>query len=163
MNNGQPFNIKVNGKDIGLVSPHTLKEMDLIKTGENSYHLLLNNESYKLTLESVDMQEKILRFSCMDIPYVVAIKDPLDVQIAAMGYDTADRDTVGEVKAPMPGLVLKVLVEEGQDVEEDTPLLILEAMKMENVIKSPGSGKVENLQVEAGEKVEKGKMLVKIS
>lgn len=48
-----------------------------------------------------------------------------------------------EIKAPMPGLVLNVLVNVGDNVEKDTPLLILEAMKMENVIKAGSSAVVK--------------------
>lgn len=66
----------------------------------------------------------------------------------------------GEVKAPMPGLVLRVLVEEGQLVEAGAGLAVLEAMKMENQIKAPVAGVVVAVRVEAGKAVEKGQVLV---
>jgi biotin carboxyl carrier protein len=67
---------------------------------------------------------------------------------------------IRNVKAPMPGLVLRIEVQPGQEVEKDTPLLILEAMKMENVIKSPGSGRVKSIPVQQGIAVEKSAVLI---
>ena len=67
-----------------------------------------------------------------------------------------------DVKAPMPGLILDVLVEEGQEVKKGDHLLILEAMKMENVIKSPSDGLVTGLHAIKGDSVEKGKILLSL-
>ncbi|HNA32062.1 MAG TPA: biotin/lipoyl-binding protein, partial [Flavobacteriales bacterium] len=67
---------------------------------------------------------------------------------------------VKEIKAPMPGLVLKVLVKEGDAVKKNEPVLILEAMKMENVIKSPGDGTVKRIHAQEKTAVEKGQLLI---
>ena len=53
-------------------------------------------------------------------------------------------DKITEIKAPMPGLVLDILIKEGDEVMENQPLLILEAMKMENVIKAPNAALVKS-------------------
>jgi biotin carboxyl carrier protein len=60
----------------------------------------------------------------------------------------------------MPGIILDMMVQEGDEIKEGDPLLILEAMKMENVIKSPTDGTIQNLMVKKGEAVEKGKILL---
>ena len=70
------------------------------------------------------------------------------------------RSGAGEVKAPMPGLVVRLLVEPGQRVEAGAGLVVLEAMKMENQIKASAAGVVVALRVEAGHAVEKGQVLV---
>ena len=64
------------------------------------------------------------------------------------------------LKAPMPGLVVRICVEPGQEVAAGTSLVVLEAMKMENELKAPGSGVVDRIQVRVGQKVEKGEVLV---
>ena len=64
------------------------------------------------------------------------------------------------VSAPMPGLVVAVKVEPGQEVKIGEPLLILEAMKMENELRSPVNGRVEKINVTPGNKVEKGERLI---
>ena len=66
----------------------------------------------------------------------------------------------GDIKAPMPGKVLQVLVQVGDVVEEGQPLVVLEAMKMENVIKASSSGTVLTVEAAQGQAVEKGALLV---
>jgi biotin carboxyl carrier protein len=64
------------------------------------------------------------------------------------------------LRAPMPGLVVRILVEAGQEVGIGAGLVVLEAMKMENELKAPAGGTVSAVQVRAGEAVEKGQVLV---
>ncbi len=76
------------------------------------------------------------------------------------GEHRTDTQMAGELRAVMPGMVVKVMVREGQEVEAGTPVLVLEAMKMENEVKSPGSGKVKRVHVKAGDTVETDALLV---
>lgn len=64
------------------------------------------------------------------------------------------------VKAPMPGLVVSIPVEVGQQVQAGQGVVIVEAMKMENELKAPGDGTVARIEVEAGQAVEKGAVLI---
>ncbi len=66
----------------------------------------------------------------------------------------------GRLTSPMPGTVVRVLVEAGQTVAKDTPLLVLEAMKMEHTIAAPADGTVESLPFAVGDRVEEGVELV---
>ena len=66
------------------------------------------------------------------------------------------------LKAPMPGLVVRVLVAEGEEVAAGQGLVVLEAMKMENELKAAGSGVVRTVRVAAGATVEKGQLLLEI-
>ncbi len=81
-------------------------------------------------------------------------------EITGTGSRASERKVV---TAPMPGLVLRLEVEEGQHVEAGTGLLVLEAMKMENEITAPGAGTVRRIEVEPGQPVEKGATLVEIA
>ena len=92
--------------------------------------------------------------------YSVEAKDKFDELLKQLGMDNLSSAKVNEIKAPMPGLVLKVLAKEGSEIKKGDSVLILEAMKMENVLKSPGGGKVKLLKVKAGDKVEKNQVLV---
>lgn len=67
------------------------------------------------------------------------------------------------IKALMPGKVLKVLVETGENVDSGTPLLVIESMKMENVISSNKKGKVQNIFVQVDDNVQYDQPLVEIS
>jgi pyruvate carboxylase subunit B len=64
------------------------------------------------------------------------------------------------LKAPMPGLVVRVLVEPGQEVAGGAGLVVLEAMKMENELKAPAAGTVSAIRAQPGAAVEKGQVLV---
>ncbi len=76
--------------------------------------------------------------------------------------DTEGGAGAADIKAQMPGKVLKVLVEPGQAVEAGQGVVVLEAMKMENEIKSPTAGTVKEVAVETGQAVESGQRLVLI-
>jgi len=72
-------------------------------------------------------------------------------------------DVGGAIKAPMPGKVVKVLVKEGQEVNQGNDVVIIEAMKMENVFTAPCDGTVESVAVTSGDSVESGTLLVRIA
>lgn len=74
----------------------------------------------------------------------------------------ADRLRKRDIITSMPGRIIKVLVEEGDIVDEGQTVLILEAMKMQNEIKSPRSGKVSKIDPKAGESVETGALLFSV-
>ena len=65
------------------------------------------------------------------------------------------------LKAPMPGLIHKISVSAGDTVQKGEPLLILEAMKMENLIKSPGDGTIKEVVAAVGNSVEKNAVLIR--
>ena len=67
------------------------------------------------------------------------------------------------IKAPMPGVVIDVLVTQGQDVEKGDIVVILESMKMQNEFKAPRSGKVHTVRVASGDKVEQGAVMLTIT
>jgi len=83
--------------------------------------------------------------------------------IKKLGLDSGRKKRVKDIKAPMPGMVLKVLAEQGQTVGKGDGILVLEAMKMENLIKSPGEAVVGEIGVKEGQAVEKGQLLIKFN
>ena len=85
----------------------------------------------------------------------------LDSLIAAMGLDKPKLRKLKEMQAPMPGRVTALHVKVGDHIEPGTPLLSLEAMKMENVLKAEGIGVVSALEINEGDVVEKGALLIR--
>jgi len=77
-----------------------------------------------------------------------------------MGFTDLSSAEVNEIKAPMPGLVFDIMVSEGQEVALDEPVMILEAMKMENIIKSPKDGIIKSIKVIKAASVEKNAVLI---
>ena len=94
--------------------------------------------------------------------YEVQLADQYDQLVNRLGLGVVSEHKVREIRAPMPGLVLDISVEIGQHVQKGDPLLILEAMKMENVLKSQGDGVVKAIRVEKGEAVDKNALLIEM-
>ena len=80
-----------------------------------------------------------------------------------MGLDQPKLRKLKEMQAPMPGRVTAIHVQLGQEVEPGTPLLALEAMKMENVLKAEGIGVVSEIAIQQGDVVDKGALLIAFS
>jgi biotin carboxyl carrier protein len=91
----------------------------------------------------------------------VEVKDQSDLLLATMGFSSSTGSKTEEIKAPMPGLIIDIKVFEGDQVKAGDPLMVLEAMKMENILKSPTDGKIAQILAKKGEIVEKNRVLIK--
>ena len=118
------------------------------------------NTIYNISVESFDPNSKSYTLSVNDVPIQLALKNGLDQLIDQLGLKSKKEEDVSQVLAPMPGLVIDVSVSVGDEVQKDDPLLVLEAMKMENVLKSKGSGIVKKIHVNKQDKVEKAQLLI---
>jgi biotin carboxyl carrier protein len=85
---------------------------------------------------------------------------PLDALIASLGLDKPKVKQLKSLEAPMPGRIVRIAIEVGQELSPGDEILSLEAMKMENVLKSEGTGVVKYSAIEADQVVEKGMVLV---
>lgn len=90
----------------------------------------------------------------------VQVKDHISLMLEKLGMDAVLENVVNDVKAPMPGVILDIIASQNQEVAKGDPLLILEAMKMENMIKSPTDGKIKSIEVTKGQSVEKNALLI---
>jgi biotin carboxyl carrier protein len=86
--------------------------------------------------------------------------DQFDELLHQLGMDNLNTAKVSEIKAPMPGLVLRILASEGEEVQKGGNLLVLEAMKMENIIKAPADVIIKSVKVNPGDKVEKNQVMM---
>jgi pyruvate carboxylase subunit B len=93
----------------------------------------------------------------------VQVLDARARALRAAGSGNTRQAATGILKAPMPGLVLRVLAQEGDTVEAGQGLVVIEAMKMENELKAPRAGTVAKVQVAPGARVEKGALLIELS
>ena len=141
------------------VNASDLDNLDVIQRNGH-FHILNKGQAHKAKLVSMD--GKRLQVMLDDVTYDVKISDSVDDLVEQMGMDVVTGPVFNNVKAPMPGLVLDILVKPGQDFEEGEPLLILEAMKMENVLKAAGSGTVKEILKVKGDTVEKGQIIIEM-
>ena len=149
--NGTKVSGSLNGKAI---------EADILNTGNREYHLLLKNKSYNILLIKADYDEKKLIVKVNGKKYTLDVKDKYDELLHNLGLDNIAAKKINDVKAPMPGMVLNILVGEGQQVKKGDSLLVLEAMKMENVLKSPTDGTIKKVVALKGTAVEKNQLLI---
>ena len=153
--------IEISGKEISLNGNHI--DWDQIEIGKNRFHILKNNRSHVCEILSADAQKKSFEIKVNGKIFHAEVKDPFDELLHKLGMDKVATFKVNVIKAPMPGLVLKLIVKEGDEIKLGDSLLILEAMKMENVIKSPGAGKVKMIKVKEQDAVEKNQILFELS
>jgi biotin carboxyl carrier protein len=143
----------VNGNDIAL---------DIIEES-GGLHILWNNRSFNAEIVSIDKAEKMVVVKVNSTLHEVKLKDRFDDLLKNLGMEGAGQAKVKNIKAPMPGMVLNILVGEGETVTKDQPVVILEAMKMENVIKSPVEGTIKKVGVAKGVAVEKNTILIEFA
>lgn len=135
-------------------------DLDLVEHADGSYHVIHDGKSLQVNVLSVDRLSKKMKLDIDGSRYEIDLKDEVDVMVEKMGLNDIVASGAEDCKAPMPGLVLEVQVEVDQEVTVGMPLLILEAMKMENVIKASHNGTIQEVLVSAGDKVEKGQVMI---
>lgn len=145
---------KLNGTDFLL---------DKIKTGDQTYHIISKNRSYTAELISIDKSTKEVSLKVNGIKYIFTIKDKYDKLLESLGMDASSAHKINDLKAPMPGLVLDIIVKEGDAIKKGDSLLVLEAMKMENILKSPTDAVVKTINIKKGIAVEKNQVLISFS
>ncbi|MBK6729459.1 MAG: acetyl-CoA carboxylase biotin carboxyl carrier protein subunit [Bacteroidetes bacterium] len=133
---------------------------EIIKTGERFFHVLDNGKSYTVEVVRIDAATKTMILRINNNEYEVQVKEKLDLLLEKMGFDGASSAKIKDLKAPMPGAVLDIRVEAGQTIQKGDALIVLEAMKMENVLKAPGDAIVKSIEVQKGQNVEKNHVLI---
>ena len=105
---------------------------------------------------------KVLKVRHNHTVHELAFKRPVDMILDELGIKAAAGNANKDIKAPMPGKVLDVMVKVGDTVSKGSPVLILEAMKMENVLKAESDGLVKKVMAVKDSNVEKNEVLVEL-
>jgi len=135
-------------------------EADILKVREDVYSIIRDGRSYEVELVKHIPEEKKLVVKVNNTSYTLDIKDKYDDLLHSLGLDSLATKKVNDIKAPMPGMVLNILVSEGQEVKKGDALIVLEAMKMENILKSPTDGVIKKIAINKGLAVEKNQLLI---
>ena len=133
---------------------------EIIKVRDGVFQIIKDFKCYTVEIVKQIPEEKKLTVKINNTSYNLSIKDKYDELLHNLGLDTLATKKVNDIKAPMPGMVFKILVEEGQEIKKGDPLIVLEAMKMENVLKSPTDGIIKKIAVKTGVAVEKNQILI---
>jgi len=134
--------------------------IELSPVNEHAYLLKVGNKVYDITTQKKDNENYI--FTLDGRSFKTAVRTILQEKANDYFTKKAKLTHHEDIKAPMPGLILSVKKKEGDNIEMGESLIILEAMKMENEINAPASGKIKKIFVEIGSSVEKDEIILSI-
>ena len=158
MQKENPFQVVVNDgiyefnitkSDIADIELDVLKQTQKVLVGNKYYDVEIieeGNKSFKILLDG--------------LPYKVNIVDKYDQLANSLGLKSKSEKKQNNIKSPMPGLVIDVIVKAGDSILKGEPLVILEAMKMENILKASTDVKIKKVLVEKGKAVDKNAVLI---
>ena len=155
----QEYNIEILDEHHVVVNdiPH---DVDLESVGgQPIYSLLVGGRSFEVHVYAAESGYQVLVHGSL---YLARVEDERERRLRAALAGVVPEDREFHLKAPMPGLVVTVPVNEGQVVEKGEVLLILESMKMQNELKSPRAGKVSRVRIKAGDSVEQKQTLLSV-
>ncbi|MAZ97260.1 MAG: acetyl-CoA carboxylase biotin carboxyl carrier protein subunit [Flavobacteriales bacterium] len=134
--------------------------LDIQKIDSRTWHIIKDHKSYYV--QWIDRSEDGKAFSLKINGQLLelAAKDHYDILLEQMGMSATNAARASKLKAPMPGKVLDVLIKTGQVVTKGEGLIILEAMKMENMLKAEQEGTIKSVNVSVGDVVEKNNILI---
>jgi biotin carboxyl carrier protein len=154
------FNIRILNENQLTIDDEKFS-FELLPVCNHSFILKLNNKVFGITSER--LSSELFKVLIQGNQYEVIVRTALQEKAVKLLENSAgSQHHYMKVKAPMPGLILKVRKKVGEQVELGESVIILEAMKMENDLKAPASGIIENIFVTEGSAVEKGIILFSI-
>ncbi len=134
--------------------------IDIVEVGKGKYNMIYKGSSYSAYVSPDQSSDKQLKISLNGESHEVRVIEKIDELLQKMGIGVGGAGEVKEIKAPMPGVILEVKINGNSEIKKGDPVFVLEAMKMENVIKSPVNGTIDSVKVKKGDKVEKNEILV---
>jgi len=153
--------ITINGEhDFELDAKNFADDWNLVDLGNGQYHIIVGTQSINAQIVETLPESKQVKLMVNGQFYTADIKTDMDLLLEKMGMGHLSAQKAQDLKAPMPGLVLEIKVAAGDSVEKGDAVLVLEAMKMENVLKASNSATVKAITVTQGQAVEKGEVLI---
>ena len=151
--NSKKKNVRFSGNTIIYVDDKEYNQ-ELYYLSGDTYLLKLDNKIYEISADQIDHERFVISIDGRNFDTI--IRTSLQEKASKLiELRTITRHKL-EVKAPMPGMVLKIKKQAGDDVIQGDSVLILEAMKMENDLRAHISGKIKSINVKEGMAVEKG-------
>jgi biotin carboxyl carrier protein len=139
----------------------TLMEVDFENiSGQPVYSLVIDGRSYEAYVYEGEEELQVL---LLGQQYPVQVEDEREKRLKAAAGSTVSETAEFHLKAPMPGLVVAIPVQQEDQVAKGQVLVILESMKMQNELKSPRAGKVTRIRVKPGETVEQRQTLLTVT
>lgn len=155
--NNKQFEIEIQ-RDGSVLVDGVRHEVDFLNLGGSLYSVIQDTRSLELAIEGDQADIEVLKEGKL---YDVKVLDQRALLMAQRKGSLTMGS--GEVNSPMPGLIVEVMVNVGDEVTQGDTVVILESMKMQNELKAPRDGTVQTISCEAGQTVEKGTLLIIIA
>ncbi|NIS78886.1 MAG: biotin/lipoyl-binding protein [Anaerolineales bacterium] len=156
----QQFEIEINADGEIMVNGERLSLDFQSVAGRPVYSMLIEGRSFEAyVVPSLSGLEVLLKGQL----YLVNVEDERQRRLRMASGAQISQTGEYHLRAPMPGLVVAVPVEEGQQVEKGDNLIVLESMKMQNELKSPRGGTIARVRVHAGDSVDQNQVMVIVS
>jgi len=156
------YRVEIFGEKPIEIDDGALDALDLVAyADEQIYHVLYNGKSHCIRILNVDIRQKRLTIEWKGLKWNIHLRDEIDLLAEKLHRSKRTVQRVSEVKAPMPGVIVDCAVAPGDGVRKGDTLFVIEAMKMENIIRAPRDAVVEEVCVRQGDKVEKDALLLR--
>ena len=158
--NGQKYEIEIQ-RDGKLLVNGSERSVDFRQVGDSSlFSIVTQDRSHEVVIEERDDEYEVLMEGRL---FTANVMDERAQLLASRRVGvTVDSGEIS-IKCPMPGMIVAIIVSEGQEIKAGQTLVILESMKMQNELKAPRDGVVQRIHIEAGNSVEQGKVLVTLT
>ncbi len=147
-------------KNEGIYITDETSGIEIIQRDEETLFIVTKNKVHTVRCLEINKDEKKITLLHEGQKTHLSLAEPMDELLKSMGLEGALTPKINDLKAPMPGLVLDVVITAGDIVSKGDTLLILEAMKMENTIKAPADLKIKEIHTATGSAVDKNQVLI---
>lgn len=158
--NDQKTELNIEPKESRFYIDDSTQNYSFHRQSNGRYLLRIENALYKI--DNVSFEKQSVEFTLNGKWCSVEVRDEQDLLMDEMGFKSAADIGEGQLKAPMPGKILEIMVQEGDEVELGDPVAILEAMKMENELKAPVAGVITSISAAKNDSLEKNALILEI-
>ena len=156
---GKEFSVEVIDEKHVQINDQVLEVDFESVSGQPVYSLIIGGRSYEAYIYPDDKEWQVLLHGRL---YQASVEDEREQRLRAAGTKVVVNGEF-QLKAPMPGLVVSVLVEEGQAVKQGQVLMVLESMKMQNELKAPRDGTITKIRVKAGDTMDQKQPMLSLA
>ncbi|MBK8486075.1 MAG: acetyl-CoA carboxylase biotin carboxyl carrier protein subunit [Saprospiraceae bacterium] len=151
------------GEHIIHATEDEISEKGISKIAPDTYRILHNNKNFQASITNISLLDNTIELKIGKRKKIIQIKNPIQQLIQTLGYNDSKANHLDSLQAPMPGMVLEIPIQVGDLVLKGDHLITLEAMKMENILKATQEGKIKEIRVLKGDKIEKNQILITFS
>ncbi len=156
---GQTIEVEIERQDPGLIATvdGRIYELEASVPEPNVYLLKHENKVYEIFVSSKSDPHDHVEVKVKGEEFDIAIEDPRSLRGSGVNAESADG--VSELRTAMPGKVVRIILEAGAQVAKGDGIIVVEAMKMQNEMKSPRDGSLKEIRFKEGDTVNAGDIL----